>query len=70
MGRGRWGFSWGLKERDVGGGGGGVEKATAAWRPEDVNVRDVEKAAAAWRPENINMRERERERERDLFLCF
>ena len=35
MGRGRWGFSWGLKERDVGGsnggGGGGVERAAASW---------------------------------------
>ena len=35
--KGRWGFSWGLKERDVGGsnggGGGGVERAAvAAWK--------------------------------------
>ena len=33
--RGRWGFSWGLKERDVGGsnggGCGGVERAVASW---------------------------------------
>ena len=33
--RGRWGFSWGLKERDVGGsnggGCGGVERAAASW---------------------------------------
>ena len=35
MGRGSWGFSWGLKDRDVGssngGGGGGVERAAASW---------------------------------------
>jgi hypothetical protein len=35
FGRGRWGFSWGLKERDVGGsngGGGVVVEEVAAWR--------------------------------------
>jgi hypothetical protein len=32
LGRGRWGFSWGLKERDIGGrNGGGVERAAASW---------------------------------------
>ena len=55
MGRGSWGFSWGLKERDVGGSNGG---GGAAWRERRCRGGGgggVEEKAVAWRPGDFNV---------------
>jgi hypothetical protein len=75
LGRGCWGFSWGLKERDVGGsnggGGGGVERAAASWwRGRQCGGKGSGLEAKGFQHERERERERERvrEREREAFV--
>ena len=55
MGRGSWGFSWGLKERDVGGNNGGGGAAWRERRRHGGGGDGVEERAVAWRPGDFNV---------------
>jgi hypothetical protein len=55
LGRGSWGFSWGLKERDVGGSNGGSGAVWREWRRRGGGGGGVEEKAVAWRPGDFNV---------------